>query len=1349
MATNLNAPALPPGFELEQQPGMGIGGGTLPGEGVGPGREVAGSRVDPRQAVREPAQPPARQPRMAAQPPAAAPMQSAALPPGFELEQPAPAPVAPPPREVGMGEGIARIVGQAAIPVAKTLGLATASLANLVGGREAADAVFRKTDEVVGDMQREYEFRPNEEVGLPTQIAGGVLSTPIELVGGFGTQHGINRAAEVLQRGGTGSEAATAGGVSGAVHAGLNLLPVKAGGAVGRVAERVVEKGVGRALAPTVAGGITGGTIAGGGDVLGTAAENAALPEGEQFQDLRQEASPGISAGLGAAFGAGAGRGSRASRKARAEAAPEPSQRAPAGSEAPAGSVGAAGADVEMQRRQRAAALPVPIELSKGEAMGAEGKHAQMQFERETAKDAETGEALRQAAAEKNDRLQRNLEVMIEDTGAEIGTGPESRQAVGEAVSGALQGRINEWKDRIQQAYRKAREAGDMAEPVSTARLVDYLNEKGPESINAKVLQTVREKLVQLGGAKRDGEGGLVAGEMPINDLEEVRKMINRVSETPVDMHFGGELKSRIDAATENVGGDLYREARRLRTEYGREFGDRAVINDLVRTKRGSADRAVGLHEVFRRSILNRGPADVIHLRDTLNRAGEAGRQAWKELQGQTLRHIQEQATKNVQRDIRGNPITSAAGLDRAIKALDADGRLDAIFGKKGAEQLRDLNDVANNVLTSPPGAVNTSNTAATLRQHLGTAFDTAITFMMSGAPVPAWTVFKKARQELANRKVKRQVSEALAQPEGLLPAEGAERARFNAEANPNQVEAAAPGGTEPPVSGTEGVPRETAAPAAATDPRLAELERLRAATTNPEAHAVLDERKRKVEREIAASRKEARQFQQADELDALARSSTDPDVRKALAERADKLRGGAIPVGEAEEVTVQHAAPIEPTKIPVGEAIEVQPEEVQPAPRPPEAPRSAAGSDTEAELTMLQPGAPARGTKKQPMYKRAGIKAPETPEFRRWFGESKVVDEAGAPMVVFHGTKGDVSEFKMRSAGKHDHGEYGRGFYFSPHADTASLYADLPQHAAEPGAPNVMPTFVSLKNPARLERNQSVDSAAEAAALTKKLKAAGHDGVMVYDKGKLLEIVAFDPAQIKSAIGNRGTFNPSDRGIMNKQGGGLPMNPFKQRAELENNLRAKFGHKLIDALQKRNVITMGEAPADVPRDAQGRFTGSTVELFHDRLDADTAPGVLMHEVGMHYGMEKMLGEQRYAELLDDVAKMRQRPEVARAWQQVLDAYELKEGSPEFLSEVAAHLVESAPGQPIVRRIIDAPRAYLYRQFGVNVGKTDPGLLRALAVGALRKSAGVEAVSPNVASLATAGAQREEETAAQ
>jgi hypothetical protein len=134
-----------------------------------------------------------------------------------------------------------------------------------------------------------------------------------------------------------------------------------------------------------------------------------------------------------------------------------------------------------------------------------------------------------------------------------------------------------------------------------------------------------------------------------------------------------------------------------------------------------------------------------------------------------------------------------------------------------------------------------------------------------------------------------------------------------------------------------------------------------------------------------------------------------------------------------------------------------------------------------------------------------------------------------------------------------------------------------------------------------------------------------------------------------------------------------------------------------------------------------------------------------MHEVGMHYGMEKMLGAERYTELMADVRKMRQRPEVSRIWDTVRRNYpDLSEDSPEFTAEVAAHMVESGSDRPIVRRMLDAPRAYLYRNFGVNVGRTDPALVRALAVGALRKSAGVEAVTPNWAALAAAGARQQQ-----
>ena len=51
--------------------------------------------------------------------------------------------------------------------------------------------------------------------------------------------------------------------------------------------------------------------------------------------------------------------------------------------------------------------------------------------------------------------------------------------------------------------------------------------------------------------------------------------------------------------------------------------------------------------------------------------------------------------------------------------------------------------------------------------------------------------------------------------------------------------------------------------------------------------------------------------------------------------------------------------------------------------------------------------------------------------------------------------------------------------------------------------------------------------------ALTSVLKKRGHDGVMVlspdkHGRGRLRELVVFDPTQIKSAVANRGTFDPA-----------------------------------------------------------------------------------------------------------------------------------------------------------------------------------------------------------------------------
>jgi len=86
-------------------------------------------------------------------------------------------------------------------------------------------------------------------------------------------------------------------------------------------------------------------------------------------------------------------------------------------------------------------------------------------------------------------------------------------------------------------------------------------------------------------------------------------------------------------------------------------------------------------------------------------------------------------------------------------------------------------------------------------------------------------------------------------------------------------------------------------------------------------------------------------------------------------------------------------------------------------------------------------------------------LKAPDTKEFRKWFGDSKVVDENGEPLLMYHGTplfEGYIFKpFETKNrAGNID------GYYFTSRSDDASDYAGL-----EEGA-EIIPVFLSIQNP-------------------------------------------------------------------------------------------------------------------------------------------------------------------------------------------------------------------------------------------------------------------------------------------
>ena len=74
--------------------------------------------------------------------------------------------------------------------------------------------------------------------------------------------------------------------------------------------------------------------------------------------------------------------------------------------------------------------------------------------------------------------------------------------------------------------------------------------------------------------------------------------------------------------------------------------------------------------------------------------------------------------------------------------------------------------------------------------------------------------------------------------------------------------------------------------------------------------------------------------------------------------------------------------------------------------------------------------------------YRRFALAPPEESEaFKRWFGDSKVVDEQGKPLVVYHGTTHGFSVFDPERANLENH--FGRAIYLTDRpADVSENYA-------------------------------------------------------------------------------------------------------------------------------------------------------------------------------------------------------------------------------------------------------------------------------------------------------------------
>lgn len=143
----------------------------------------------------------------------------------------------------------------------------------------------------------------------------------------------------------------------------------------------------------------------------------------------------------------------------------------------------------------------------------------------------------------------------------------------------------------------------------------------------------------------------------------------------------------------------------------------------------------------------------------------------------------------------------------------------------------------------------------------------------------------------------------------------------------------------------------------------------------------------------------------------------------------------------------------------------------------------------------------------------------------------SKIVDENGEPLVVYHGTKAEIESFDDSKVGSNmDFGTMGRGFYFTSDKQNADNYA---RNAEGVGSPNTMQVFLNIRNVNDVRWNElSGDNEKRSTAFQVKMRSKGYDGLSATAPNAATWYVVFSPNQIKSATDNTGDFSDKNDGI-------------------------------------------------------------------------------------------------------------------------------------------------------------------------------------------------------------------------
>lgn len=341
------------------------------------------------------------------------------------------------------------------------------------------------------------------------------------------------------------------------------------------------------------------------------------------------------------------------------------------------------------------------------------------------------GGPIRQVDVDANRAVQANLELIrgrvagkkggVHDPGEEgsEGLGPSKRDPtkapseVGRSVTGAATEKAKWSKKGYDALYKLARKTEPDAQ--ASVKPISDLLTSNPEIQHLGWLQSWLSK-----AAKVKVEPG---AEVPplekatLAELHDLRSTAGEIARTGgKEGHYASQVVKAIDAAMEDVpaGAAAWKRANEAFKKHQQEFKEQGAVRGLVSKKKGTSDPAIEADKVWGK-IKSGSIAQIRQIKQTLLTGGTAatrmaGKRAWRDIRGETVNRILEDARNVVATDETERQILTAAALRKAVNQIPRE-NLEEILGKQTTRELYDLVRVAKITRTQPSARVTESGT--------------------------------------------------------------------------------------------------------------------------------------------------------------------------------------------------------------------------------------------------------------------------------------------------------------------------------------------------------------------------------------------------------------------------------------------------------------------------------------------------------------------------------------------------------------------------------------------------------------------------------------------------------------